>query len=50
MTSLAIAEHDNARFKSAPFNTVAAALARGGDLHMRAAELFDAVPALTALL
>jgi electron transfer flavoprotein alpha subunit len=50
MTSLAIAEHDNAQLKGATFNTVAAALVRGGDVHMLAAELFDAVPALTALL
>ena len=34
MTSLVIAEHDNASIKSATFNTVTAALACGGDVHV----------------
>ena len=34
MTSLVIAEHDNASIKSATLNTVTAALACGGDVHV----------------
>ena len=34
MTSLVIAEHDNASIKGATFNTVTAALACGGDVHV----------------
>jgi len=34
MTSLVIAEHDNASIKGATLNTVTAALACGGDVHV----------------
>ena len=34
MTTLVIAEHDNASLKGATFNTVAAALKIGGDVHV----------------
>mgnify|MGYP003347412113 CR=1 FL=1 len=34
MTSLVIAEHDNASVKPATLNTVTAALAMGGDVHV----------------
>lgn len=34
MTSLVITEHDNASLKGATLNTVTAALACGGDVHM----------------
>ena len=36
MTSLVIAEHDNASIKGATLNTVTAALACGGDVHVLA--------------
>ena len=38
MTSLVIAEHDNASIKGATLNTVTAALACGGDVHVLVAE------------
>ena len=34
MTALVIAEHDNASIKGATLNTVTAALACGGDVHV----------------
>jgi electron transfer flavoprotein alpha subunit len=34
MTSLVIAEHDNATIKGATLNTVTAAIACGGDVHV----------------
>ncbi len=34
MTSLVIAEHDNASIKAATLNTVTAALKCGGDVHV----------------
>ena len=34
MTSLVIAEHDNTSIKGATLNTVTAALACGGDVHV----------------
>ena len=34
MTSLVIAEHDNASIKASTLNTVTAALAMGGDVHV----------------
>ena len=34
MTSLVIAEHDNASIRGATLNTVTAALACGGDVHV----------------
>ena len=34
MTALVIAEHDNASIKAATLNTVTAALACGGDVHV----------------
>ncbi len=34
MTTLVIAEHDNASLKGATLNTVAAAQAIGGDIHI----------------
>ena len=37
MTSLVIAEHDNASIKASTLNTVTAALAMGGDVHVRVA-------------
>ena len=40
MTSLVIAEHDNASIKGATLNTVTAAAACGGDVHV----LVDATP------
>jgi electron transfer flavoprotein alpha subunit len=47
MTSLVIAEHNNATIKGATFNTVTAAIACGGDVHVLVAGM-DAGPAAAA--
>jgi electron transfer flavoprotein alpha subunit len=47
MTSLVIAEHDNAAIKPATLNTIAAALQCGGDVHVLVAG-FNAAGAVTA--
>ena len=47
MTALVIAEHDNASIKGATLNTVTAALACGGDVHVLVAG-FNAGPAAAA--
>ena len=47
MTTLVIAEHDNASVRGATFNTVTAALACGGDVHLLVAGL-NAAPAAAA--
>ena len=47
MTSLVIAEHNNATIKGATFNTVTAAIACGGDVHVLVAGM-DAGPAAVA--
>ena len=48
MTALVIAEHDNASVKGATFNTVTAALACGGDVHVLVAGLNAATAAAAA--
>jgi electron transfer flavoprotein alpha subunit len=47
MTTLVIAEHDNATLKAATLNTVTAALQCGGDVHVLVAG-HNAAPAATA--
>ena len=47
MTSLVVAEHNNATIKGATFNTVTAAIACGGDVHVLVAGM-DAGPAAAA--
>jgi electron transfer flavoprotein alpha subunit len=47
MTNLVIAEHNNATIKGATFNTVTAAIACGGDVHVLVAGM-DAGPAAAA--
>ena len=48
MTALVIAEHDNASLKGATFNTVTAALACGGDVHVLVAGASAAAAAAAA--
>ena len=48
MTALVIAEHDNASIKGATFNTVTAALACGGDVHVLVAGAKAAAAAAAA--
>ena len=48
MTALVIAEHDNTSVKGATFNTVTAALACGGDVHVLVAGLNAATAAAAA--
>ena len=48
MTALVIAEHDNASIKGATLNTVTAAVALGGDVHVLVAGLNAAGAAAAA--